>query len=115
MENEMNQNNPTSNTPETPVQEEGAIGAVIGSVVVVIILIVVGFYLWSSSTEKQSTIPQVATSTVQTQTEVGDPTTQSLTQQSTSTDLGSIEKDLNATDLNALDKELADIAAETGF
>lgn len=129
MENETNQNNPATSSikepadssSETSPQEEGAIGAVIGSVIVVIILIVVGFYLWNTKISTPPvTPPTPVTQNIPTQPETStaieeDPATKALGEQSASVDLLDIEKDINTTNLNGLDKEMNDIGTETGL
>lgn len=88
-------------------------GAVFGSIIVIIILLVAAFYLWNNRQEPAVVPEEVETGvTADTVLQTQDTQTDSLQNQDTSDSLGSIETDLNATDLNDLTPEAASIDQE---
>lgn len=98
--------NATDSTPvqETPQEDSSGLGATIGSVIVIVVLILGGFYLWSQrNADIEALLDAPLPET--------DQSVELLQAQSTSDEIESIESDLNATDLNDLDAELADIDA----
>jgi len=95
--------NATDSSPIT-AEENGGLGATIGSVIVIVVLILGGFYLWS---QKNANIEALLDEPLP----ESDETLTALQAQSTSDNIESIENDLNATDLENLDAELADIDA----
>jgi len=84
-------------------------GAVIGSIIVIVVIIVGGLYLWgkqiSEKRAQESMTPEQILSEP-------DNSLNALQNQSKSDEVSDIEKDLNATDLNELDKELQNIDEE---
>ncbi len=83
-------------------------GPVVGIVVIIVLLILGGVYLWQSkSTEVPvNTDDQTASTT--------DEMTQQLSNQGSSTNPKDIEADVNATNLDGIDKELNQIGNELG-
>lgn len=80
--------------------ESGSKGPLIGTVIVVILLIAGGvFFLADRMKQTNTELPP-------------DAATLQLQNQSTSTDISTIEADVNSTDLNGLDKELTDIETQ---
>lgn len=103
----MNNNN-RAPIPMNPIDDHKPIGALVGSIVVIIILILAVIYLWI--TRIQPRIKQNQESTTQENSETAlmssDNTIIELSTQGTSDEVEDIEKDLKATDLNNLDKEI---------
>ncbi len=105
----MNDNN-RSPIPMTSIdeRERKPFGALVGSLVVLIILVLSGIYLWTTRivprmTQKGQTIIQTNTETV---LPPSDTSTKKLSTQSKSDTVSDIEKDLKATNLDNLDKEI---------
>jgi len=121
MDNEYTQNNESSaeemSRPaegESPVASGGEspeksknVGAVIGVVIIIAILVVGAFYFWGKKIDEAGN-PETILSEP-------DTTTESLLNQSDSTEIPDIEADLNATDLDNLDAELQTIEQELSF
>lgn len=96
MENEMDNNKP--------------IGPAIGTIIIVLVLIIGAFYFWGSKLEKAPLVDENITAE-----EVlakPDASLDTLKTQGTSDEIGSIEQDLNATDLQNLNAESANIDTE---
>ncbi len=109
--NEENQSESPSNIPTIPeekvAEENGPIGPVVGIIIVVALLIVGGLYFWGNQifvrTDKTSSVEDI---------KGADPVAENLKTQSTSDEVGSIEKDLQTTDLNNIDSDLKNIDSE---
>ncbi len=98
----MNENTPTSApTPE----EKTPISSIISIIVIVAVLALGAFYFF-----KQVPVNEEAGEIVTPAEMQADTSISNLSTQGTSTDLGSIEADLNATDLTGVDAGLSDIA-----
>lgn len=81
----------------------GGKGPLIGTIIVVVLLIAGGAFILANRIKEGSNAET-------TPVELGpDAATLKLEEQSASTDISSIEKDVEGTDLNSLDKELGDI------
>jgi len=100
----MNPNEPQMNTPMTPPPTQQAphqsLGGLIGIVVIIGILVIGGLYIWGKNIVENGGPSQTT-----------DAATEALNSQSSSTKASDIEADLNATNLENLDKELGDINA----
>ena len=94
--------NQTNTTPVSPTATSGkpSIGAFVGIIVIVLVVIFGAFYFWGKMLDEKA-----MTGTME------DTPTQMLNTQSSSDEIGSIEADLNSTDVNNLAKELGDIDA----
>lgn len=106
MDGELNEkiNNPDMSP------EENSIGPVIGSIIVIVIIIVGGLYFWGKTIdEKNNSMPAEEIMSAE------DQKTLDLQKQSSSDDITAIEKDLNESNLNDLDKEIEDIEKELGL
>ncbi|NTV44385.1 MAG: hypothetical protein HGA67_01665 [Candidatus Yonathbacteria bacterium] len=100
-------------TPSIPVHETSW-GTIVGIIIVVIVLAVGSLYFWGKEVnDRQNALPAI-NENVTAQDILGgtDPTTEALKQQDTSDAIGSIEKDVNATDLTSVDAETNNIDAE---
>lgn len=88
-----------------PSPEKGPIGAKISIIIVVLVLAFGAYYFL-----RQVPVDEGMGDTLLTPAEVqGDSAISNLSAQGTSTDLGDIQKDLDATDLSGLDAGLGDI------
>lgn len=89
----------------TPMPEEKtSTGSIIGIIVIVLVLAFGAYYFFKQ-------VPMPAENEVLSPSEVaGDTSLSGLTTQGTSTELGDIQKDLDATNLTGLDAGLSDIA-----
>ena len=94
---EPNANQTSENRPAGPV---------IGAVIIILILVVGALYFWGAKLNKE------ANQTPEDILSAEDQTLNQLQTQSTSTEIGDIETDLNATDLNNLDADLQNIDKE---
>ena len=109
--NEEHQPETPSNIPQIPeekeVKENRPVGPVVGIVIVVVLLIVGGLYFWGNQifvrSDKASSVEDITGA---------DPVAENLKTQSTSDEVGSIEKDLQTTDLNNIDSDLKNIDSE---
>ncbi len=114
MENENVTPMPQGN-PIVPQKESKPMGALIGAIIVIILLIAGGIYVWSTRIQPQITAPENAqtvadnTAALEESATAPDTMIDTLTSQSSSDEVTSIEADLNATDLNSIDKELQSI------
>lgn len=100
------------NTPEIESPKTKSTGAIVGSIIIIVILIIGGLYLWGKQITKIET--QQATTPEQILSEP-DQTLDSLKNQSVSDKVKDIEADLNATNLNDLNKEVQNISTELTF
>ena len=89
----------------TPERESK--GPVVGIVVIIVLLILGGVYLWQS---KSVELPLNTSPT----TDTGDELTNQLSNQGSSSNPEEITADVNATNLDGLDKELNQIGTELG-
>ena len=89
-----------------PEPQRSAIGPVAGVIIIVVLLIAGALYFWGISMNGTGDVPPLILGDEQTATpETGMPTSDAsagLPQQSTSDEVGSIEADLQAMDLDAL-------------
>jgi hypothetical protein len=85
--------------PGQPVKK--SIGPLVAVIVILALIIIGGLYF----------LKERVSQPVYTPTTAGDTITDSLNQQSSSDDLNSIEKDLNATDVNNLDQGASAVEA----
>lgn len=106
-----NQNNftdleqPTPILEETPTPKSSSVGALIGIVVVILVIVLGGLYFWGQRVEQLEQKDSL--------TALGeDNSVETLQTQGTSDEIGDIEADVNATDLENLDKEVGTIDAE---
>ena len=88
-------------TPEVMAPKKKQTGSIIGSIIVIIVIIIGGLYFWGTkSTDKMATPGTTdPINGIPTQDPIGD----ALRNASNSDDLGAIEADLNATDINNID------------
>ena len=102
----------------TPVKANSSMGALIGTMIIIIILILGGAYLWSTRvqpkiqpvpTGSEESAESANTAALEQSANATDAQIDQLASQSPSDETASIEADLNATDLNSLDKELQSI------
>ena len=101
-----------------PTPETNSAGPIVGIIVIVILIVLAGFYFWGSSLQNTGVIeaPVVeeaaedaaALPTEEASASVGAPL-------SGSDEIADLETDLDTTDLENLDAELADIEAELTF
>src|SRR3989344_3245973 len=101
------QQNQTEPPPQAS-QEEGSVGALIGSIIVVAVIVIGGIYFWMT---RSGETPSTETSPLG-QTVPPDQETAALLNQGTSDEISDIENDLNATNLNNLDAGMNDINAQ---
>lgn len=116
----MHENNPNnqpshddrpreSHAPQTnPEHKSQGPGGIAGIIIIIAIVVLGGLYLWGQALEEREQSAEEILNKP-------DQTTQELKQQSTSTAIESIEKDLETTGLDNLDKELEDIESELNF
>lgn len=103
------ENNPTSQSSMGSAMpkmndEKKPIGPVIGVIIIVLVLTLGGFYFYGNQLNRGN-----GNMTPEEIINASDEATVNLEQQSASDEINDIEIDLNATDLNNLDKELQDI------
>jgi len=98
--------------PEIEPPKTKSTGAIVGSIIIIVILVIGGLYLWGKQITKVEN--QQATTPEQILSEP-DQALDSLKNQSTSDEIKSIETDLNATNLDNLNKELENINTELGL
>ncbi len=95
---------PEETAPETaPAPEKKQTGSIIGSIIVIIVIIIGGLYFWGTRTDVPADGEAVDPIDPGTEQPVGDPIGDALNNTSPSDDLGAIEADLNATDINMID------------
>lgn len=93
---EQNQEYRAEEAPqEVNTPEKKQTGSIIGSIIVIIVIIVGGLYFWGT----RSTTP----TDEGIDTPPADPIGDAFNQTSESDELGAIEADLNATDINGID------------
>jgi hypothetical protein len=115
------QNPPQQEIPVVAKKEGNSMGALIGTIIIIVILILGGAYLWVTKIQSQlqptpdaqtlnsaQPIPDNLT-TLEQSAATPDPMVDQLKSQSPSDEISSIQADLNATDLNSIDKELQSI------
>jgi len=106
--NEENKN--MNNQPVTPLQksESEGVGPLVGAVIVILIIALGGVYFLSKKVEEVNDDGVSGEEIMQEQ----DMTTLGLQTQQNSDEIADIEADLNATDLEDLDRELENIDGE---
>jgi len=106
MENENMNPMPAPQMP--PMQTGKPMGALIGSIIVITILVLGGFYLWSTKVQPRIEQTPEAGAPINPEEILATPDAEkaALETQGTSDSVADIEKDLNATDLGNLDKDL---------
>ncbi len=102
--NTVTQNSMGSVMPKM-AEEKKQVGPTIGVIIIVLLLTLGGFYFYGDQLNKKAATPEEIQKTP-------DESAMKLQEQSASDETSSIEADLNATDLNGLDKELQDIETE---
>ena len=90
---------PTSSLEPQTTPEEKSWGPIIGSIIIVVIIVAGGIYIWGS---RLAPLPSESANTP-------DAETEALKLQSSSDDLNSISRDLNATNLDSLDKGVENV------
>ena len=102
--------NPENNTPMQPIvpTEEKALGPAIGVIIIILVLVLGGLYFWGERMNKGAA---VVTPQATEEPKPQDAEMQKLQQQSSSDEVGSIEADLQATDVSKLGTETAEINA----
>jgi len=95
---------------QSPAPEEkgGGVGPLIGIIIIVVVLVVGGFYYWGESLNEKPADEMTAEEIL----EQEDAAADALGEQGASDEIGAIEEDLDATDLESLDQELSDIESE---
>lgn len=110
-------------TQQAPTQEEASssgqtpqksMGPILGIVIIVILLVLGGFYFWGTQIKDKSQV-QEAEITAEDIANQEDTVLDNLNTQSASDEIGDIEADLDATDLESLDSELDAIDLELNF
>src|SRR3989344_4525293 len=101
--NETSQGSMGSVMPKM-TDEKKQVGPIIGVVIIVLILTLGGFYFYGNQLNKKNGVM-----TPEEIRNAPDSSILNLEQQSSSDEISEIEADLNATNLNDLDKELQDI------
>jgi len=115
-----NENIKTGESLPIPTPKENRpMGALIGAIIVIFILVLGGIYLWTTKiqtkimgiTTDDQTMEQTASNLTKLEQTANTPdiVIDQIASQSPSDTTASIEADLNATDLNSLDKELQSI------
>lgn len=95
-----------------PLQNQEApngssIGPLVAVIIILVLIVVGGLYFLKERSEQQIYTPTQTEEQVQ-----EDPVVESFSEQSYSDDLGSIERDLNNTDINSVDQGSTQIEAE---
>ena len=89
--------------PQPPKAPQKSVGSVVGVVVIVLVLVLGGLYFWGQQLNtKGAMTPDEIRNTA-------DASIANFQQQSTSDDISSIQADVDATNLDNLDKEIQDI------
>lgn len=95
---------------ENVAAHEKPVGPAIATIIIVLILIIGAFYFWGSKLEKVSPIDENATAeNILTKP---DTSLDAIKTQGSSDEIGAIEQDANATDLQNLNAETKNIDAE---
>lgn len=95
---------------ENVAAHEKPVGPAIATIIIVLILIIGAFYFWGSKLEK--TEPVNENITAEDVLAKPDVSLNTLQTQGTSDELGAIEQDANATDLQNINAEIKNIDAE---
>lgn len=93
--------NPNQMPPMQTETSKKSAGPLVAVIIILALIIIGGLYFLKERSSQPVYVPPVA----------GDSITESLNQQSASDDLGSIEADLNATNLDNLDQGAAAVEA----
>jgi len=104
---EQNQNEQPEMSPPTK-DANSRLGPIAGVIIIIALIILGGLYMWNVSRDKvpqEIPIPDVSS----------DPVVQELKRQGGTDGINPIEADLDATALNALDEDFAEIEAELGI
>lgn len=101
MDTNQPQNNPSPSLINPMAPEKKSTGPTIGLIIVVLVIILGGLYFWSKQTKENSDTNMMA-----------EQEAMMIKEQGSSDEVGDIEADLNATNLDNLDAELGDIDAE---
>ena len=88
------------------------IGPPIGTIIIVLVLIIGAFYFWGSKLEKTTSPAIDENMTAEEVLAKPDVSLDALQTQGTSDEIGAIEQDINATDLQNLNTESSKIDAE---
>jgi cytoskeletal protein RodZ len=109
---ETNINNTEERIPESSAAQdqpskEKPWGSIVGIIIVVALIILGGWYVWESQLSGQP-----ANENPESSATAEDPVVQTLEEQGTSDELGSIEQDLEASSFNELDADLESIEQE---
>lgn len=96
--------NPNQMPPMQAEPPKSSSGPLIAVIIILALIVVGGLYFLKQRTSRETYNPP--------QQVMGDPIVESLSQQSGSDDLGSIEADLNATNLDNIDQGAAAIDTE---
>lgn len=102
--NEQQDNQPHLSSPK----KEGGLGAVIGIIIIIILLALGAIYYFTAGIDKIQNGQPSGNDAAMTP----DEEAAALKDQGASTDLSSIEADVNATDLSGLDNASADFTSE---
>ena len=105
------ENGDTIHNETERVGSEKPIGATIGTIIIVLVLIIGAFYFWGSKLEKGTPLVDENV-TAEEVLAKPDASLDTLKTQGASDEIDSIEQDLNATDLQNLNAESANIDAE---
>ncbi len=101
MDEQNQEYRPEETVPEVTAPKKKQTGSIIGSIIVIIVIIIGGLYFWGT----KSTDPMVEPGTPDPVEEapMQDPIGDALRNSSNSDDLGAIEADLNATNIDNID------------
>ncbi|TSC67402.1 MAG: hypothetical protein G01um101472_423 [Parcubacteria group bacterium Gr01-1014_72] len=103
MQQPVGQSAPAGGMPGTsPSGEKSSAGPVIGSIIVIVILIVGAIYFWGAKLSREEAVPAGE----------ADQTTAALRAQGSSDEVGAIESDLDATELEGLDADFSELEAQ---
>ena len=103
---EGNNSNQNLNTQQQSEAQKKSIGPMIGIAIIVVIIIFGGLYYWGSQINTQEIKDKQESLTAEQIESQEDLSVKQLETQSTSDEIADIEIDINATDLENLDKEL---------
>jgi len=112
---EQNQNQeyrPEETTQETQgatTPEKKQTGSIIGSIIVIIVIIIGGLYFWGTRSTTPTDVIETPSVNPGEEVPMQDPIGDALKNTSNSDELGDIEADLNATDINSVDGDVNSI------